>query len=103
MMEVVQIVEFEAVKVGEGAALCFRIEILRDAKRRFWAKVWRTESHRLQPTFPQQKGQPVAQRSDVEILFREDHALPARHFDSKEAALNATKRALEKQLGFRRR
>lgn len=56
-----------------------RVELLRrvgDAGL-YRCRVWRLESYRIQPTFPQTAGAPAHLPSDEEVLVSWTHALPA--------------------------
>jgi hypothetical protein len=61
---------------GIGDDFRFRIEILRASarKRQYQARVWRIETYRVQPTFPQKKGRPTDDPCD-ELLLVRDHSL----------------------------
>lgn len=100
--DVVRTCELEPIPTAEGEALQFRLEVLRRG-RRFVAKVWRVETHRVQPTFPQRDGNPFSQLADVELLLREEHMSPQREFKTATAALNDAVAALSTQLGVKQR
>ncbi len=98
--DVVKTCELEPIPTAEGDALQFRLEVLRHGGK-FVAKVWRIETHRIQPTFPQRDGKPFSQLADVELLLREDHMSPQREFKTAAAALNNALAMLSTQLGIK--
>lgn len=98
--DVVRTCEVEPIPTVQGEALQFRLEVLRRG-RRFVAKVWRIETHRVQPTFPQREGRPSGQLADIELLLREEHMSPQREFKNATAALNAALAMLSTQLGLK--
>src|SRR5689334_14230327 len=53
----------------------FRIEIARlsRGRSRYEARIWRVEFYRIQPTFPQKRGQPSQGACD-ELLLVRDHS-----------------------------
>ena len=57
MAEVYKVVDVEPFQAGDGDEFRFRLEILRliDEKT-FIGKIYRLETYRLQPTFPQSEG-----------------------------------------------
>jgi hypothetical protein len=55
--EVVKVVDIKPFQLGEGDAFRFRLEISREMNTAFYlGKVYRLETYRLQPTFPQLDG-----------------------------------------------
>jgi hypothetical protein len=53
-------------------SLKFRIEIAWDRQANlFFPKVYRWETFRVQPTFPQQEGTPIGDLADYEILVKD--------------------------------
>lgn len=75
-LEVVKIVDLETIASrGNTPSFHFRVEILREIKDRgrYRARVYRRETFRIQPSFPQKAGRPIYHRSD-EFFFVEDFA-----------------------------
>jgi hypothetical protein len=74
--EVVKIVDLnEIVLANDNPRISFRVEILRAwrSRRTHRARVYRRETFRVQPTFPQSAGKPQYEPSDEEF-FVEDVA-----------------------------
>ncbi len=74
--EVVKVVDLnEIVLANDSPRLSFRVEILRGWRSRgvHRARVYRKETFRVQPTFPQHNGKPQYEPSDEEF-FVEDIA-----------------------------
>jgi hypothetical protein len=72
--EIVSTFELEPILLGDDAcsALKFRIEVLRNSEINvFFPKVYRWETFRIQPTFPQDDGKMVCDLSDEEILVKD--------------------------------
>jgi len=75
--EVVKILDVEPFYVGDGDAFRFRMEILRDLDTgTFSGKVYRLETYRLQPTYPQSAGAPPTW-SDDGLIHVVDHTFDA--------------------------
>jgi hypothetical protein len=79
--EVVKIIEFGPfdVHTPKGAeSLKFRVEVIRRTKpRRFFARIYRRETFRIQPTFPQSGRNSTNKQSvDVEIFIVDDFLAP---------------------------
>lgn len=73
MFDLVQVIDLEPIIISEdnGTSFEFRIEILKECKRRplFHARVYRRETFRLRPTFPIAKGRKrIAGLSDEELF-----------------------------------
>jgi hypothetical protein len=71
--EVVKIIElgpYEVHKPKGAESLKFRVEIIRRNKTpKFFARIYRSETFRIQPSFPQLKGKPSkANIADCEVL-----------------------------------
>ena len=75
MFKIVEVVDLEpiVVKNPDAPSFQFRVEILKERKPRgmFHARVYRNETFRIQPTFPQENGNPKQEISD-EHMFVED-------------------------------
>lgn len=100
MLECTQTVQCEMPVPGSEDPLVFRIEVLRDIKKKtiFKFRVTRLDSYRLKPSFPMGKGQSVAdERFFIEDLFlwAEDTEITAR---SEQVALRKALRAIKTQL-----
>lgn len=91
---VVRVMELAPIAVVDGSPLIFRIEVLRHSPRRFMAKIWRIESHRVRPSFLPHG----TKLSDVELLFREDHMSPQGVFASASSAMKGAVQTIETQL-----
>lgn len=51
----------------------FRVEVFqRHEQCQFFAKIWRSDVYRLQPTFPQENGKVVEHEADERILVQEE-------------------------------
>lgn len=75
--EVVKILDVEPFHAGKGDAFRFRLEILRDLDTgTFSGKVYRLETYRLQPIYPQSAGVPPAW-SDDGLIHVVDHTFDA--------------------------
>lgn len=75
--EVVKVLDVEPFQVGEGDVFRFRLEILRELNTNvFSGKVYRLETYRLQPTFPQSQGVPPEWRDDG-LIHVVDHTFDA--------------------------
>jgi hypothetical protein len=73
--ELVKTIELDPFQLAEPGAesLKFRIEIFkRSDTGRFFARVYRRESFRLQPTFPQDEGKLPAHQGDHEFHILDD-------------------------------
>lgn len=74
--EVVKTYELEPIATpsGAGESYKFRIEILRESGSRtvFHARVFRHETYRIQPTFPQKNRMPRREAWDHEIIVLDD-------------------------------
>src|ERR1041384_252023 len=73
--ELVRVFDLEPIDAGETAeSFKFRIEILKDLskKRWFYARVYRRETVRVQPTFPLAKSKSQPFTADHEILVTDD-------------------------------
>src|SRR6266496_4557068 len=72
VFEIVQTFETEEIAVEDPdlPRFVFRVELLKDSRPggRFQARLYRKETFRLQPTFPQEAGQPKYDPSDEVIL-----------------------------------
>ncbi len=70
--EVVATFDFGPIPL-EDLSLTFRVDIYRTIgkRRQFFARVWRFEMFRIQPTFPQEEGKPSHHPSDETIILEE--------------------------------
>lgn len=75
MYDVVKVVQLAPIKVPnkEVEPFVFRVEVLRKrgSKNNFHARVYRMETYRLRPTFPQKSGKPFIKQSDEPILVED--------------------------------
>lgn len=74
--EVVKVVDLKEIPLAnDSPSFSFRVEILREWRPRgtYRARVYRKETFRVQPTFPQSAGKPQYEPSDEEF-FVEDVA-----------------------------
>ncbi|MDR1423452.1 MAG: hypothetical protein LBI92_02430 [Azoarcus sp.] len=73
LLEVVKIFDTEAFQTGNGEAFQFRLEIVHNLKTNTYkGKVYRLETYRLQPTFPQTEGCPPGWKNDALIYVSDD-------------------------------
>jgi hypothetical protein len=69
--EIVKVVHLEPIQTGSGS-LHYRLEISKDSSSgKFSPILWRRESYRIQPTFPQRQGSLLEPPCDEEILVRD--------------------------------
>jgi hypothetical protein len=79
--ELVKTIELDPYPIAEPAAetLKFRIEILRRSDTgKFFARIYRRETFRLQPTFPQIAGKLPQYQGDHEFHILDDALAPRR-------------------------
>lgn len=68
LSEVVKVIDVEPFEAGNGDLCRIRLEISRDIHgSQFHGTVYRLEFYRLQPTFPQQAGDPPAWQDDAMV------------------------------------
>jgi hypothetical protein len=71
--EVVKVIDIEVFQFGEGDAFRFRLEVSRELNSSFYiAKVYRLETYRLQPTFPQSNGDLPDLKNDALIYIADE-------------------------------
>lgn len=71
--EVVKVFEVELFHAGDGDAFRFRLEVLRSINEgSFVGRVYRLETYRVQPTFPQSKGELPDWKSDALIFVADE-------------------------------
>jgi len=89
LSEVVAVFDFASLAAAERAeSFKFRVEILKMAgrkKRIYYAKIYRWETFRLQPSFPIVKGRSKGFVADHELLVIDD-SIGATHFQASSAA-----------------
>lgn len=74
LSEVVKVFDLEPFEAGEGDLYRFRLEVTRELSTGlFRGNVYRLETFRLQPTFPQQKGQLPDWQADALIHVVDDY------------------------------
>jgi hypothetical protein len=65
--------ETESIRVVDGPPLLFRVEIYRNRPdRHHFARVYRKERFRVQPTFPQDRGVPNSEPGDESIWIEDE-------------------------------
>lgn len=71
--EIIKTFELGPITVsGEGnESLKFKIEIAKINNGRYQAHIYRRETFRVQPTFPQQKGRPKLDCADHELFIKD--------------------------------
>jgi hypothetical protein len=69
IFEVVKILDIEPFAAGDGDLFRFRLEIIHELDGKYMGKVYRQETYRLQPTFPQLKGNPPNWKSDAQVFI----------------------------------
>jgi len=73
IFEVVKAFDVEPLEAGDGDTFRFRLEVLRTVDgKTFVGKVYRLETYRLQPTFPQSKGELPDWRNDALIFVADE-------------------------------
>lgn len=73
ILEIVKTLDVEPFQAGDGDAFRFRLEIVREiGSELFVGKVYRLETYRLQPTFPQSEGNPPNWKSDALIFVADE-------------------------------
>lgn len=83
--EVVKIVNLEPIETG-GEPLKYRIEILKkQSSGRFSPTLWRMETYRIQPTFPQNQDCPQESPCDEEIWVRDIVTIDIEHVEADNA------------------
>lgn len=97
--EIVGTYDLEPIDAGETSeSFKFRIEVLRDLNksRHFFARVYRRETFRVQPTFPISEGASERELADHEILVSDD-MIGAEDFSgsSKAAVVSKVKKRIE--------
>ena len=71
--EQVKVFDLEPFEAGDGEAFRFRLEILQErGEKIFFGKVYRLETYRLQPTFPQSQGNPPDWINDALIFVMDE-------------------------------
>lgn len=83
--EIVKVIDLKEITPNtQTASFSFRVEILREYGRRntYLARVYRKETFRIQPTFPQKGGAPQYEPSD-ETFFIEDQVGAWREINGK--------------------
>lgn len=77
IFEVVRTLDMEPFHAGSGDLFRFRLEVLREVGRNeFVGKVYRLETYRLQPSFPQSEGVPPDLANDALIFVVDDFYNP---------------------------
>lgn len=73
LFELVKIFDVEPFQSGNGDAFRFRLEVIREFDSEFYkGKVFRLETYRLQPTFPQANGCLPDWKNDALIYVADD-------------------------------
>jgi hypothetical protein len=99
--EIVKVVHLEPIQTG-GEALHYRLEISKDSSSgKFSPILWRRESYRIQPTFPQRQGSLLEPPCDEEILVRDitTVVLETIEADDPEAALQMAMKVIAAKFG----
>jgi hypothetical protein len=91
LSEVVAIFDVDPFQIGDGDTFRFRLEVLRNVDTNTYkGKVYRLETYRLQPTFPQAEGFPPDWENDALIYVSDDM------FDSDKLSGESTQDVVEK-------
>jgi hypothetical protein len=101
IFELVKTLDVEPFQAGDGDAFRFRLEIFREmGTASFVGKVYRLETYRLQPTFPQTNGDPPNWKQDA-LIFSADEmfATAALAGDSETGVIEQFRTALEQMFG----
>jgi hypothetical protein len=73
LSEVIKVFDVEPFQVGDGDAFRFRLEVVRELGAEIYkGKVYRLETYRLQPTFPQSEGSLPDWKNDALIYVVDD-------------------------------
>lgn len=73
LSEVVRIFDVEPFQAGDGDAFRFRLEVVRELNADLYkGKVYRLETYRLQPVFPQSEGNLPDWKNDGLIFVADD-------------------------------
>ena len=73
LLEVVKTFDAAPFQAGDGDAFRFRLEVTRELGTDIYrGKVYRLETYRLQPTYPQAEGRLPDWKSD-ELIYVQDH------------------------------
>jgi hypothetical protein len=74
LREVVRILDIEPIHINGGEDFRFRLEIVKEVNtKNYKGIVYRLETYRLQPTFPQKKGGIPDWQHDAEIYVVDDY------------------------------
>jgi hypothetical protein len=99
--EIVKVVHLEPIQTG-NESLHYRLEISKDpASGKFSPILWRRESYRIQPTFPQRQGCLLEPPCDEEILVRDitTVALETIKADDPDTALHMALKVIAAKFG----
>jgi hypothetical protein len=73
--EVVNVFDIEPFQAGDGEVFRFRLEVFRQLDSViFKGRVYRLETYRLQPTFPQSEGEVTEPKNDA-LIYVLDHMI----------------------------
>ena len=78
MFELVKTYEFATIPwSGDGEDFTFRAEVFTDLQEQngYYARIWRLEHYRIQPTFPQEDGSPKLGLHDKQFWVVDDFLL----------------------------
>ena len=91
LLEIVKIFDVETFQAGDGDDFRFRLEVIHNLNTNiFMGKVYRLETYRLQPTFPQTEGLIPDWKNDALIYVSDDM------FDSDELRGGSIQEVVEK-------
>jgi len=101
VLELVKVFDIAPFQVGDGEAFRFRLEVLRPVgEETFVGKVYRLETYRLQPTFPQSEGDLPDWKNDALVLVVDETLdLASLKGDSVEDVLTKFQAVLVKMFG----
>jgi len=99
IFELVRTLDVEPFQAGEGDAFRFRLEVLHEmGTNSFVGKVYRLETYRLQPTFPQTNSNPPDWRHDA-LIFSADEMFATFDGNSATDVIEKFRTALEQMFG----
>jgi hypothetical protein len=99
--EIVKVIDLEPIQTGQNS-LSYRLEIVQDSyTRKFSPSLWRRESYRIQPTFPQSQEKLLESPCDEEILVRDRVTIDLDHIqaDEVEVAIQMALRLIQEKFG----
>jgi hypothetical protein len=99
--EIVKVIDLDPYEVAdpEEESLKFRVEISRRSDtKKYYARIYRRETFRVRPSFPQSKGKPITANQADHEMFVLDTFVGAQDFEGASAAgvLRKVEKAINK-------